>query len=344
MNRCLLPENSHLLLYGDLQGEAGLRKEIASYLYQIRGVNCSPEQIIVGAGTYHSLNLLLQLLNEEVTCFGVEEAVNDGVKALFGQFPFEYRPLRLEADGINLEDVYDSGAQAIYVTPSHQFPYGMTLALDKRLSLLKWAKENHAYIIENDYDSEFRYKGRPIPSFQSLDQHERVIYVGTFSKVLTPSFRLSYLVLPNMLLKKFRENKHSYDQLASPIFQKTLQEFMKSGDFELHVQKMRTLYQKKHEALTSAVRRFLHPNVEIIGAGSGLHILLRVQNGMNETELIQSAKTMKINVYPVSVYALEPKYASNSTVLIGFGGFSEKEIEEGIELLGQTWFENKNGE
>ncbi|WP_332634444.1 PLP-dependent aminotransferase family protein [Halalkalibacter flavus] len=341
MNRCLLPENSRLLLYGDLQGEPELRAEIATYLHQIRGVRCSPEQIVVGAGTYHSLDLLFQLLKKDVTCMAVEESVNDGVKALFEQFRFDCRPLRLESDGIQIEEVYASKAQAVYVTPSHQFPFGMTLSVNKRIKLLHWAKEQQAYIIENDYDGEFRYNGRPIPSLQSLDNDGRVVYVGTFSKALTPSFRLSYLVLPHALLEQFRFRRHSYDQLASPIFQKTLQLFMQSGDFERHMRKMRSLYHKKHDMLLQAIRHAFQGIADIIGVGSGLHILLRVRNGMSESQLVHTAKQKGVNVYPTSVYALEQELTATSTVLLGFGGLSETDIRAGIELLKRAWSADK---
>lgn len=337
MNRVLLPENSYLLLYGDVQGELELRAEIAAYLYQNRGVRCSPEQIVVGAGTYHSLDLLFQLITEDVTHIAVEQAVNDGVHSLLKQFRFTCHPLRLESDGIRIEDLYSSNAQAVYVTPSHQFPFGMTLSVNKRIKLLNWARERHVFIIENDYDGEFRYNGRPIPSLQSLDEHGRVIYAGTFSKSLTPSFRLSYLVLPPVLLERFRQRKHGYDQLASPIFQKTLQLFMESGDFGRHMRKMRSLYHKKHDALLHAVQESFQDYADIIGAGSGLHILLQVRNGMSETKLVETAMQAGVKVYPTSKYALEAGFKEEATVLLGFGGLSEMEIREGIVRLKLAW-------
>jgi len=337
MNRCLLPENQRLLLYGELQGEAGLRLQIASYLHQVRGVRCVPEQIVIGAGTYHSLELLLQLLNGDVDCMAAEEFVNDGVKALFKQFRLACRPLKLESDGIRVEELFDSRARAVYVTPSHQFPFGMVLSVNKRIKLLNWAKERQAYIIENDYDGEFRYHGRPIPSLQGLDEDGRVVYVGTFSRTLAPSFRLSYLVLPPKLLDRFFELKHSYDQLASPIFQKTLQLFMESGEFGRHMRKMRRLYHKKHDALLQEVARAFGGQADVIGAGSGLHVLLKVRNGMSERQLIEAAKESGVLVYPASVYALAPGRAEDSTVLLGFGGLTEAGIAEGVGRLAKAW-------
>ncbi|MBP1996379.1 MocR-like pyridoxine biosynthesis transcription factor PdxR [Paenibacillus eucommiae] len=342
MNRCLQPANSRLLLYGDLQGEPELRAEIAVYLRQMRGVHCLPEQIVVGAGTYHSLDLLFQLLQEDVTCMAAEEAVNDGVKALFEQFRFDCQPLQLESDGVRVEQLYSCAAQAVYVTPSHQFPYGMTMSAGKRIKLLQWATEQNAYIVENDYDGEFRYSGRPIPSLQSFDEEGRVIYVGTFSRSLTPSFRLSYLVLPLPLLERFRERKHSYDQLASPIFQMTLQMFMQTGDFERHMRKMRSVYHKKRDVLLSALRQAFPEHVDIIGADSGLHVLLRVQSRMSETELVEAASREGVAVYPISAYMLAAQMAEKgqheaSTVLLGFGGLSESDIRSGVGRLAQAW-------
>jgi len=337
LNRCFLPENSRVLLYGDYEGEPELRKEISEYVHQIRGVHCSPEQVIIGAGTYHSLDLLLQLIHSEVTTIAAEAAVNDGIRAMLERTGLTIAPLELEQDGVKLEDVYSSGAQAVYLTPSHQFPYGMTLSVGKRLQLLEWASQTGAYLIENDYDGEFRYSGRPIPALQGLDNNGRVVYVGTFSKALIPSLRLSYLILPPALLERFRSRKHSYDQLASPIFQKTLQLFMESGDFERHMRKMRNVYGGKHDQLVSAIRAYFGHHAEIIGSGSGLHLLIRMRTGLNEQELVHNAKLAGVHVYPTSVYALSPELASPSTVLLGFGGLKEADITAGIARLSTAW-------
>ncbi|WP_019636909.1 PLP-dependent aminotransferase family protein [Paenibacillus fonticola] len=335
---CVTPENLQLLQYGDLQGEPGLRSEIASYLHQLRGVRCTPDQIIVGAGTYHSLGLLFQLLKDEVAIVGTEEAVNVGVQDIFNQFPsISFCPLTLEKDGISIDDLYASRAQAVYVTPSHQFPFGMTLSKEKRMELLQWSKKQDGYIIENDYDGEFRYNNRPLPSLQSLDEHEKVIYLGTFSRVLTPHFRISYLVLPHHLMQHFRQKKHSYNQLSSPILQMTLQLFMESQDFASHIRKMRSVYQRKYEILLHCIHSTFGQGAEIIGQGSGLHLLLKVRNEMSESQLISAARREGVNVYPTSVYWLNAKDAMTSTVLVGFGGLSEEDIQAGFAKLGKAW-------
>lgn len=337
-NACLTPENLQLLQSGDLQGMPGLRREIASYLHQMRGVRCEPEQIIIGAGTYHSLGLLFQLFKDEVAVVATEEAVNVGVKGIFDQLSsISFCPLALEKDGISIDELYQSKAQAVYVTPSHQFPFGMTLPMEKRRRLLQWAKEQQAYIIENDYDGEFRYNSRPLPSLQSLDEHEKVIYIGTFSRVLTPHIRISYLVLPQPLLEHFQRKKHGYNQLSSPILQMTLQLFMESQDFAGHIRKMRSLYQRKYEILLHSIKSVFEQNAEIIGQGSGLHVLLKVKNNMSEEQLVLTAEHAGVKVYPTSIYWLNPKKAMTSTVLIGFGSLSEDEIQTGIAKLGEAW-------
>ncbi|MGG4494023.1 PLP-dependent aminotransferase family protein [Brevibacillus reuszeri] len=337
VNQCLLPENNRMLLYGDWQGEAELRAHIAQYLHQTRGVRCTPDQIVIGAGTYHSLDLLFQLMKKDVSTLALEAAVNDGVKSLVQQYPFACHPLGLENDGISIQDVVNSAADAVYVTPSHQFPFGMTLSIGKRMKLLKWAAERRAYIIENDYDGDFRYGTRPIPSLQSLDESGRVIYLGTFSRALGPAFRLSYLVLPPSLLDRFWKKQHSYDQLSSPILQKALLLFMQSGDFERHMRKMRTLYHRKHDVLLEALTKHFPKSAKVIGAGSGLHVLLQPGNGMDEVELVQAAEQVGVKVYPTSVYALSPEWSMPATVLLGFGGLAEEEIRAGIGLLAKTF-------
>ncbi|TYP69777.1 PLP-dependent aminotransferase family protein [Paenibacillus methanolicus] len=337
VGECFLPENGRTLLYGDYQGDPRLREEIAAYLLHARGVRSLPGQIVVGAGTYHSLALLLQLLRPRLGAIAAEEAVNDGVKSLLLQAGAPVKPISLEADGIRMDELRASSAQAVYLTPSHQFPYGMTTSIAKRLQLLAWAQARDAYIIENDYDGEFRYGGKPIPSLQGLDADGRVIYLGTFSKALAPSLRISYLVLPPELLSAFKAMAHSYDQLASPIFQAALARFMRAGDFERHIRRMRMLYNRKQETMLAAVREHLGDRVDVIGQGSGLHLLLRDRCGRREEELVTAARAARVHVYPTSIYALAPELAAPGTVLLGYGGIPIERIASGIRRLSEAW-------
>jgi len=347
LNRCLQPEDGRLFRYGELGGEPELREQIASYLHRTRGVRCQPDSIVIGAGTYQSLDLVLQLIGDTGKPFRIasEEAVNEGVKRLFARHRAEVKPIDLESDGISTEQLNDSEVQAIYVTPSHQFPLGMTLSAPKRMKLLLWASSSGAFIIENDYDGEFRYSGRPIPALQAMDNHGCVAYIGTFSRALTPSFRLSYAVLPPVLMERFLLGHHSYDQLASPLLQQAMGLFMESGGFGSHMRSMRALYQRKRDVLLQTLRECfdIGGQVKLLGEQSGLHLLVSfddegaIDGSCSEEKLIAQAAQAGIRVYPVSRYWLREEDAPRSTVMLGFGGLTEQEIAEGIRRLSEVW-------
>lgn len=205
------------------------------------------------------------------------------------------------------------------------------------MELLKWAEEKNRYIIEDDYDGEYRYKGKPIPSLQGLDQIEKVVYLGTFSKSLIPSIRISYIVLPSSLLNRYQEHFTVYKQTVSRLHQDTLFRFINDGHWDSHLNKMRTLYRKKHETLTSAIKNLLGEKVKVIGQKSGLHIVLEVKNNMNETELISKAASNGVKVYPLSIYYQDGIQSKDHSILLGFGGITETEIHTGIKLLKVAW-------
>jgi len=332
----LYEEQSSFFLNGDRQGELALRMEIADYLYQSRGVRCFPEQIMIGAGTQYLIGLLTMIIGRDAI-YSMENPGYHRTREAFKDQGVALIPIPLDENGINMKSLIDSKASVTYVTPSHQFPMGMVMPITRRMELLKWAEEKGRYIIEDDYDGEFRYRGKPIPSLQGLDHNNKVIYLGTFSKSLIPSIRINYIVLPHSLLKKYNEQFSLYKQTVSRLHQHTLWQFMKEGHWERHLNKMRTVYRKRQHALVSSVKKHLGDQVRIIGDDSGLHILLGVQNTMSETDLIEMAKEVKVKVYPTSVYDHEPAYDKEPMVLLGFGGLSEKEIEQGIILLKKAW-------
>jgi GntR family transcriptional regulator/MocR family aminotransferase len=333
-----MQEHSSLLsFYGDPQGELSFRIQLAQYLRQSRGVHCSPEQIIVGAGTQQLLLLLCQLLGTERQSVAVEEPGYNGAKAVFAQLKFQITPIPLDEDGINLEFLQRSGAKLVYITPSHQFPFGMILPIQKRLKLLQWAAENKGLIIEDDYDSEFRYQGRPIPALQGLDTRGSVIYMGTFSKSLSSAIRVSYMVLPEPLLEIFREIKILLEPTASLIHTDTLEQFMVEGWWEKHLRRMKNIYQKKHAHLLSLIVHYLGARVRVIGQYSGLHIVLEVLNGHSESELIRKAIENGVKVYSTTPYWINPDLESPPRILLGFAKLSEIEMEDGIRLLQEAW-------
>lgn len=335
--QCLYSDESKLLLVGDSQGEEDLRGEISKYLFQSRNVRCIPEQIIIGAGIQYLMILLCMMLGKEYK-YAIENPGYNKISNIFRDQGIDFDPIPIDENGICVDDLRKSSARVVYVTPSHQFPYGMVMPISRRLELLKWCEEKDGYIIEDDYDSEFRYKGKPFPSLQGLDSNGKVIYIGTFSKSLIPSLRMSYLVLPMKLVEKYQEYFKVYKQTISRLHQNTLYKFMREGYFSSHINKMRTLYRKKHAVLISAINRHMNEKVEIIGAKSGLHILLKVKNGMTEEELIQTAHNMKIKIYPTSIHYDGCATNEFPMVLLGFGGVKEIEIEKGIQILKNAWF------
>lgn len=333
----LTSEQDELLLYGDTQGEIELRKYIATYLYQSRGVECTEDQIVIGAGTQYLLSMLCKLIGKELI-YGMEEPGYERVRLTLNDYAKKVEPIQLDESGICVTKLTEKGVKVVYVTPSHQFPSGIVMPISRRLELIEWARERGRYIIEDDYDSEFRYEGKPIPSLQSLDPYGNVIYIGTFSKSFIPSFRMGYMVLPAKLLGKYTENFIGYQQTVSRLHQNTLKLFMESGQWARHLNKVRNIYKKRHHALLTSIKDIMNDQVRIIGAGSGLHILLEPKNNMTEQELIVSAKEVGVIVYPVSPFYTHRSSQTHAQVLLGFAGLDEKKIAEGVRLLSKAWF------
>ncbi|MCM3736734.1 PLP-dependent aminotransferase family protein [Bacillus cytotoxicus] len=336
-NNSLLEYENDLFTKEDPQGEWQLRSEISRYLYHARGVESTPEQIIIGAGTQPLLWLLLQLLGNEYK-YAMENPGFHRVRAIMKSCGLHIQPISLDEKGIHIPSLYESGANVVYVTPFHQFPYGMIMPLSRRMELLKWANKNNGYIIEDDYDGEFRYIGKPIPSLQGLDTNGRVIYMGTFSKSFLPSIRMSYMVLPQTLLVNYQHDGTIFKQTVSKIQQLTFATFMRDGYWNRHLNRIRTVYKKKHHLLVHTIQQEMGPLVDIIGSQSGLHIVLHVHNGMNEQQLIIKAAEKGVKVYPISLYDAVNDLRKEAYVLMGFGGLSADDILCAIQLLKKAWF------
>ncbi|AWB44810.1 GntR family transcriptional regulator [Paenibacillus sp. CAA11] len=329
-----------LLLYGEPQGEIELRNHIARYLYQSRGVECSAEQIVIGAGTQYLLSLICKLIGRDFV-YGMEEPGYDRVRLILKDYVRRVEPIHLDEHGIDVAKLTLSEAKIVYVTPSHQFPSGIVMPVSRRLELIEWAQTTGGYIIEDDYDSEFRYEGKPIPSLQSLDRHGNVIYIGTFSKSLIPSLCLGYMVLPNKLLVKYIEKFGRYKQTTSRLHQHTLKLFIENGKWLKHLNKVRNIYRKRHQALLQAIQINMKDRVRILGSDSGLHLLLEPRNNMSEAELIRVAKEKGVIVYPVSPFYECSAPSQYPQILLGFAGLDENKIHEGIHLLSEAWY-NEN--
>lgn len=328
-------ENHRLLLNGDHQGEASFRREIAYYLHHSRGVNCTPEQVVVGAGVETLLQQLFLLLGANKV-YGIEDPGYQLMRKLLSHYPNDYVPFQVDEEGIDVDSIVRTAVDVVYTTPSRHFPYGSVLSINRRKQLLHWAEAHeNRYIIEDDYDSEFRYTGKTIPSLQSMDVHNKVIYLGAFSKSLIPSVRISYMVLPAPLAHLYKNKFSYYHSTVSRIDQQVLTAFMKQGDFEKHLNRMRKIYRRKLEKVLSLLKRY-EDKLSIIGERSGLHIVLVVKNGMDEQTLVEKALAAKTKVYPLSAYSLEPAIHPPQIVL-GFGSIPEDELEEAIATVLNAW-------
>ncbi|AUZ37880.1 MULTISPECIES: PLP-dependent aminotransferase family protein [Bacillus] len=319
---------------GDPQGEYELRHTIARFVRLSRGVNCDPGQIIIGAGTTVLLQILCLMLKPG-TKIGFEEPGFHRSRKIFEANRMNVIPICTDAEGVLPDELYRRNPYFMYTTPSHQFPLGTIMTITRRQELLAWAAKSNSFIIEDDYDGEFRYSGHPIPSLQGLDPNGRVIYLGTFSKSLLPSLRLSFMIVPPELMKSIKNNAELMKQTVSAHSQFALADFIETGEWQKHINRMRGLYRKKHAVLLEAIRSELGNTVEILGKNSGLHILLRLLFPASEDEAIKTAANNGVTIYPVS-----PSYKERTpfvSVLIGYGGLSEEDIRLGIQKLKTAW-------
>lgn len=332
-------EDNRLKMFsqGDARGEEELRETVARYLHASRGVNCSSQQIVIGAGTDYLLMLLAQLLGRGQR-LAMENPTYPRAYRIFDSFQYKISSVSLDEGGMSMGELRKSGAQIAYVMPAHQFPTGLIMPIGRRQELLNWAMEVEGrYLIEDDYDSEFRFKGKPIPSLQAIDEHGKVIYMGTFSKSIAPAIRISYMVLPKPLLPVYERVCGMYASTVSRIDQAILNQFMKEGCFERHLNKMRKIYKGKHDLLLEGLKEF-RKKFDIMGEHAGLHVLLVSKEDVSESWLTEKAEKAGVKVYGMSEYFMgEKAMPQKATILMGFAALSEKEIEEGLEVLKETW-------
>lgn len=327
--------NSDLFARGEAQGDYGLRLTISRYLHSSRGVNCRPEQVIVGAGNDYLLLLLEKILGRHVR-IAMENPTYKRSYRIFQSFSYPISTVDMDEWGMRADRLERENVSAVYVMPSHQFPTGTVMPIGRRMELLRWAaREPERYLIEDDYDSEFRFRGKPIPALQASDRHGRVIYLGTFSKAIAPAIRVSFLVLPESLLEKYLRECGFYSCTVSRIDQSILDEFIREGYFERHLNKMRKIYRAKHELLLNLLQPF-REEFDISGENAGLHLVLTSRGGSAERELVRRAAEQGVRVYGLSESMVE-EAPDSASVLLGFGGLSGAAIQEGMERLGQAW-------
>lgn len=330
-------ELSQVLPYPCRQGELALRQELVRYLQRSRGVICQPEQMVITCGQQHSMEIIANIFENSSKVFAMEEPGYDGIRAIFANHHFRLLPIPVESDGISLSVLKQKKTDLLYITPSHQFPTGAVLPIGKRRQLLSWAQETDTYLIEDDYDSELRYYTNPIPSLQSLDIHERTIYTGTFSKSLAPSMRTAYIVFPKSLLPAYRAYYQRYNSQVPPLHQLALADFIKSGGYERHINRLRTVYRKKQAALLSALSDVFGDSVSVSGGGAGIHLLINVKSPFPQEELIRRAESIGIRFYSTKVLYIHEENCPRSQLLLGFPTIPESAFPRILKELRAVW-------
>lgn len=327
--------SSQIISYSNSNGKENLIKEIIDYLYKSRGVSCNINNVIVGTGTQHLINSLCDVLDRKynLNSVAIEDPGYDGVRKVFENHNYNIIPVPVEEDGINIEFLKQSNAKIVYVTPSHQFPSGVVLPIQKKMQLIKWAKDNDAFIIEDDYDSELRYTSHSIPAIQGIDKNDRVIYLGTFSKVLSPALRISYMVLPNILKKDYDNMFESYHNGVSDIIQDAIRIFMSKGNWNTYIRKICIANKRKHNKLVETIERELGEYIEVKGKGAGLHIILESKCNLHQDEIIKRGEKLGLKIYPVSKYWIEKERYHNNQVILGFGGIDFEDVEEVVSIM-----------
>ena len=258
-----------------------LREAIAEYLGAVRAVRCKPSQILVTTGSQQGLQLSAQVLLDANERVWIEEPGYPGARQALIMAGAKLVPVPVDHEGLNVAEGIRRArsAHAVYITPSHQYPLGVTMTATRRMLLLNWAARSGAWIIEDDYDSEYRLGGRPIPSLQGLDTGERVIYVGTFSKVMFPALRLGYVVVPEDLVDAFSAAREATDQFSSTLYQAVMTDFIREGHFARHIRRMRMLYLERRTALVEAIQNQMGDKLEVIGAEAGMHLVALLPPG-----------------------------------------------------------------
>ena len=336
LNKAVLSEDSSsLFALGEPQGEWELRQTISRYLHASRGANISPDQLIIGAGNEYLFMLLEKLLGRHRKV-ALEKPTYSKAYRSFQSFAYKISRIPMDKFGMDINALRASGAEIAYVMPSHQYPTGVVMPIGRRQELLKWAEEaEERFIIEDDYDSEFRYKGKPIPCLQSIDRYDKVIYLGTFSKAIAPAIRISFMALPKPLLQVYKENFQFFSSTVSRVDQRILQQFMEEGYFERHLNRMRKTYRVKHDEMLRLLKPFRKKFV-VEGENAGTYLTLKSKTGRTEEELIRLAEQVEVKVYGMrdSSGIEEEEY---HTILLGFGGLSLEEIKEGLERLAKVY-------
>jgi len=331
--RILRKSRPELLSYADPAGYRPLRQAIAEYLRAARGVRCAAGQVIVTAGSQQALDLAARVLLDPGDIAWIEDPGYMGARGALLAAGVRCAPVAVDAEGLSLADGEARAADArmAYVTPSHQYPLGVTMSLARRMALLDWARRRRAWIVEDDYDSEYRYSGRPLAALQGLDTADRVIYTGTFSKVLYPGLRLGYLVVPDRVVDAFISARALADRHGPGLEQALVAEFLAEGHFARHIRRMRALYAERQEALVSGARREFAGLLDLAPSEAGMHLVGWLPRHANDRDVSRKAADGGVSAPAVSSYAL--RHGARPGLLLGYACVNARQIREGLRKL-----------
>lgn len=334
MRDALLEQDKRLLRPLKYNGVPELRRAIADYLYQARGMRVHPEQILIGAGTEYLYNLLIQLLGRD-RVYAVEDPGYRTVARIYQANGARYVPVPIDRQGLSVTALESAAVDVAHISPSHHYPTGIVTPIPRRQELLRWAMAGPGrYIIEDDYDSEFRFVGRPIPTLFSADEGERVIYINTFSKTISPSIRISYLILPPHLLELYRERLGFYACTVPSFEQYTLARFIESGSFERHIARMKKRYRLKRDEVIAAIRNSpLAQRCTIYEEDAGLHFLVRVETAVSDSTLKARALERGIRISCLSDYVYRENPAYDHIFVVNYTGIDTQKLPEAVARL-----------
>ena len=340
MRQTILEQDKGLLQPMPYNGALVLRRAIADNLQQFRGMTVDPEQIIIGAGTEFLYYLLIQLLGRD-RIYAVEDPGYSKIGRIYESNQVPLRRIGLDDAGLSAQELRKSGADVVHISPSHHYPTGIVMPIGRRQELLRWAGEQEGrYILEDDYDSEFRFIGRPIPTMFSADERERVIYLNTFSKTIAPSLRISYMILPPHLMAEYRRRLSFYACTVSGFEQYTLAQFMAQGRYEQHINRMRNRYRQKRDAVIDAIRTGpLAGRAEIMEQDAGLHFLMTLDTEMDDAVLRGRAAEKGVRLALLSDYYSVPETAPQHVVVVNYSGIEPEALRQGMDRLAELWEE-----
>lgn len=335
LNHIINYEADKLYAYGSMRGDYTLREAISRYFHRSRGVVASPDNIVIGGGVSPLLTMLSKLFDVlGIESIGMENPGFNKAKGIFEYSRMQVVPVDVNRNGISINELRKTNARLCYVSPSHQFPTGYVMPVKNRQQLLNWATDMDGFIIEDDYNSELRFEGRPIPAMQAMDSNDRVIYLGSFSTVLAPAIRVSFMVLPAVLNQLLEGYKDLFSQSASILEQLALARLIDSGDFERHIRRIRKNYAKKQQDVLKLIEKHLPDDANPSYGKSGLQMLIHLSGGLSESEVVEACKKHQVLLSGIGDYLMNEVVDREQQLVLSYRGIDETHLEEGIEIIG----------